>query len=314
MTDRCRTAGVDHIALAVPDLEAAVAFYVDRWGLSLVQREGDRCFLATTDACYADLVLLVGAEPALDHLAFAFASADELESVLDAVVACGHPGLRPLGPPEEPGQERSAAVLDPDGNTVELVLGSNRGAGHGAGDAPPPTRGVAPRKIGHVVLGTPQRDAMEAFYRHLGFVVSDRTAQGMSFLRCNEDHHTLALATTEAPWLQHVAYDVGTVDAVMRAMAAFREAGIAPIWGPGRHGPGDNIFTYYQDPAGTIIEYYGELEIFEEFDPKLEAREWGPEHRGDTWGLAGPPPPAFFAAGPRPVPRAKSASTDRGTA
>lgn len=297
MTEHCRTAGVDHVALVVPDFDAAVAFYAERWGLSVVDRDGARAWLATSGARYADLLLLSGAEAALDHLAFAFASADELETVVEELTACGHECVRPLGRSDEPGQERSAVVLDPDGNTVELVLGE------ASTTEPRQVPAMAPAKVGHVVLSTPQRDAMEAFYRHLGFVVTDRTTQGMSFLRCNEDHHSLALASGDGAWLQHIAYDVGTVDAVMRSMAVLGEAGVTPIWGPGRHGPGNNVFTYYLDPVGTIVERYGELEVFPDFDPDSRPREWGPEHRGDTWGLAGPPPPAFFATGPRPVPR-----------
>lgn len=300
MADHCRTSGVDHVALVVPDLPSAADFYVDRWGMLVVARDEERCELATAGARYADLVLLEGPDLALHHIAFAFASAEEVERVLDSLVGAGHEQVRPLGEPDEPGQECSAAVLDPDGITVELVVGRPLVDRE-------PASPLTPVKIGHIVLSSPHRDAMETFYRHLGFVVTDRTAQGMSFLRCNTDHHSLAVATGEGAWLQHIAYDVGTVDAVMRDMATLSGADVRPIWGPGRHGPGNNVFTYYQDPAGTIVERYGELEIYPEMDAPVAVREWGPEHRGDSWGLAGPPPPAFFATGARPVRRTATA-------
>jgi catechol-2,3-dioxygenase len=134
---------------------------------------------------------------------------------------------------------------------------------------------------------------MERFYRQLGFRVSDRTARGMTFLRCNQDHHTLALTQSTGTGVQHVAYDVVDLDSVMRALGWFTSNDLACIWGPGRHGPGNNIFTYYTDPAGLIVEYYAELQQIGHPEDDIEERYWGPEWSGDLWGLAGPPPPEF---------------------
>ena len=55
------------------------------------------------------------------------------------------------------------------------------------------------RKIGHVVLNVSDLAAAERFYTEvLGFEVSDRYPEtmvpgGMLFLRCNTDHHGVAL-------------------------------------------------------------------------------------------------------------------------
>ena len=45
----------------------------------------------------------------------------------------------------------------------------------------------------------------------------------------------------------------------MRALGRMRRAGHDTIWGPGRHGPGGNVFCYFIDPAGNVIEYTAEL-------------------------------------------------------
>ena len=135
---------------------------------------------------------------------------------------------------------------------------------------------------------------MERFYDGLGLRISDRTKMGMAFLRCNADNHTVALVSNpNKKGLQHIAFDAVTIDHVMRQMGRLKKANTPCIWGPGRHGPGNNVFTYYQDPAGTIVEFYGELEQVPVEDVALTEKFWGPEHSGDLWGLAGPPPNVF---------------------
>lgn len=282
--------GLDHIALAVPDLAAALGFYTDAWGLAPVAEADGEHHLAGRESRHADLVLVPGAEAGLDHLALGVASTEVLNRLAERLTAAGHAATPVPAAELRPGQTAAVSVPDPDGNRVELVVGPRDTGPRTAGDRP------APLRLGHVVLGTPDQAAMDAFYRILGFRVTDRNATGMWFLRCNADHHSLALVPAERPWLQHMAYDVGTVDEVMRGLGLLREHGVTPVWGPGRHGPGSNVFTYYRDPAGFFVEYYGDLDKFDDFDPAAEVPvvEWGPEHKGDVWGIAGRPPAAFI--------------------
>ena len=37
------------------------------------------------------------------------------------------------------------------------------------------------------------------------------------------------------------------------------DAGFPIAWGVGRHGPGDNVFAYFIDPVGIVIEYTAEV-------------------------------------------------------
>ena len=44
------------------------------------------------------------------------------------------------------------------------------------------------------------------------------------------------------------------------------------VWGPGRHGAGDNLFAYYVDPAGFLIECSAEMEVIDDtngFEPRV---------------------------------------------
>ena len=283
-TGRGRVAGLDHVELGVPDLEAAVAFYRDVWGLRLISDEigGGRAGLATTGADRPDLWLR--RQPIADLVSIGMAVADVEE--LDRLSA----DLRRQARPESMSPLMAVARRSriptrtasfwrsrtPQGRAVAVLRWTSPPLqGRPPGPAhrpPPPWRASTPR---------------------LGFHVTDRTTAGMSFFRCAADHHTLAFFASGDGGLQHLAFDVATTDAVMSGVAQLREHGVHPIWGPGRHGPGDNVFAYFEDPAGHIIEYFGDLETFAVDDWPEEPRFWGPEHRGDRWGLAGPPPPQF---------------------
>lgn len=285
---------LNNIALAVPDLDEAEEFYRDRWGMAPVNGDGDtrRRYLRTVTSAHHRLSLEQAPAGAtrgeMVHLSFDVATRADLDAAVEQALAAGGSLERAPGAAIGPGHEASAAVRDPDGNVVQLLYGAN------VTEEEHRARIVAPRKLGHVVLNTPHRDALERFYAQLGLQVSDRTARGMSFMRCNRDHHSLALCDSERTGVQHIAFDVVEMDSVMTALGALTREGTACVWGPGRHGPGHNIFTYYADPAGVFIEYYAELEqVEEEMEGPLEAKFWGEEWKGDTWGYAGPPPANF---------------------
>lgn len=289
-----RVQTLNNIALAVPDVEVVEDFYLDRWGMAAVNGDGDaeRRYLRAQTSSHHSVSIEQGDPTAergeLLHVAFDVESRADLDLAVEAVVSVGGVIEREPGDAVRPGHKASAAVRDPDGNIVELLYGADfTEESHRA-------RIVAPRKLGHVVLNTPQRDVMERFYATLGLRVSDRTAKGMSFMRCNRDHHSLAVVDSQRTGVQHVAFDVVEMDNVMVALGALTKEGTSCVWGPGRHGPGHNIFTYYADPAGVFIEYYAELEqVEEELDGPLEEKFWGEEWRGDVWGTAGVPPANF---------------------
>jgi catechol 2,3-dioxygenase-like lactoylglutathione lyase family enzyme len=121
-------------------------------------------------------------------------------------------------------------------------------------------------KIGHVVLNVADVERSARFYAEvLGFQVSDAYPEqmvkgGMVFLRCNPDHHGIALVgSAEAPAgntdLNHVAFEVGSLDEVVRAHDHLREHGV-PIDFAGRRRAGCQIAVEFRDPDGHRLEIY----------------------------------------------------------
>ena len=121
------------------------------------------------------------------------------------------------------------------------------------------------RKLGHVVLNVTDLEASVRFYTEvLGLRVSDRYPDsmvpgGMVFLRCNADHHGVALVggaqKSERSSLNHFAFEVGTLDEVFRARAWLRKQGV-PIVFEGRRRAGCQIALEFRDPDGNNLEIY----------------------------------------------------------
>ena len=59
------------------------------------------------------------------------------------------------------------------------------------------------------------------------------------------------------PTLNHVAFEMPDFDSVMRGMGRMKDNGYPIEWGPGRHGPGNNVFAYFCGPDELPIEYTG---------------------------------------------------------
>ena len=129
---------------------------------------------------------------------------------------------------------------------------------------------------------TSNGEAMLAFYRDvLGFRMSD-TTDFMDFLRCCEDHHSIAVARSEGACLNHMAYELPNMDGLMRGTGRMKKSGFEMGWGVGRHGPGDNVFAYFVEPNGFVTEYTTGME-----QVKDDKYEW---HGADYWATAFPRP------------------------
>jgi catechol 2,3-dioxygenase-like lactoylglutathione lyase family enzyme len=124
-----RDGHVDHVALRVADLGAAVAFYrgvAEAAGLELRHAGEERATLAGR-AAGGSLALVPGG--ATEHLHLAFpGDADAVRRFYATAVEAGH---RPNGEPGERARYHpgyfAAYVLDPDGNNIEVVDHQGRG-------------------------------------------------------------------------------------------------------------------------------------------------------------------------------------------
>jgi len=155
--------------------------------------------------------------------------------------------------------------------------------------APARTAGIAPRRLGHVLLFTPDMPRQMDFYtRVLGMKLSDRSGNVISFLRCTPDHHNVAFLSSHAPGFHHGSFQVGSVDEIGMGAARMADRGWQPGWGFGRHVIGSNFFYYIRDPWGSFAEYFFDLDVIPE-DCAWEPRDWPGEDSLYIWGPPVPP-------------------------
>ena len=147
---------------------------------------------------------------------------------------------------------------------------------------------IRPRKLGHVVIGTPDAEASQRFFVDgIGFKVSDQVRGAAAFLRCSTDHHNLLLQPSPVAFLHHTSWQVEDVDEVGRgAMRMLEGHPERHVWGLGRHFIGSNFFWYLRDPAGNFSEYYSDMDTITDdqlwtpgtWEPSLRALyAWGPD-------------------------------------
>ena len=141
-------------------------------------------------------------------------------------------------------------------------------------------------KIGHVALYVSDLERSARFYTQvLGFQVSDviplgRFPGGAVFLRCNTDHHGIALfkATDDNPagaGLHHIAMEVPTLDDVLRVRDHLRQHQVQ-IDLDGRRGAGVQFVVEFRDPDGHRLEIYWGIDQIGSEGIVRPPEEWKP--------------------------------------
>jgi catechol 2,3-dioxygenase len=138
------------------------------------------------------------------------------------------------------------------------------------GMAPPAGLPFNVRKLGHVVLKVKDLARSVAFYTGvLGFRVSDVYPEtmmkgGMVFLRCNADHHCVALVggakeDASARELHHLAFEVATLEEVLCAREHLRQRGVKVDY-EGRRRAGCQVAVEFRDPDNHFLEIFWGLD------------------------------------------------------
>lgn len=279
-----RVAALRSVALTVPDLQAAEQFYTQTWNLSVAAHTSDALYLRGTGADHHLLALHLAPGPArIRNVTLRARSRAALDDVAQSVAAAGGRVLEAIAPVQEPGGGIAVTVVDPDGRVFRLVHGDTLHAdAHEEKDRPV--------RLAHAVLNSHDVEATRAFMEQVfDFSLSDRT-RIMAFMRCSDDHHSIALGDTDNDALNHIAFLMPDLESVMRGGGRMRDAGYGIEWGPGRHGPGDNAFNYFVGPFDVVIEYTAEVEQIDDSYQAGQPSDWTwPPGRVDQWGISQPP-------------------------
>jgi catechol 2,3-dioxygenase-like lactoylglutathione lyase family enzyme len=274
---------IDHVCLRVADLDEAAQRWAIQFGLTERGRGPGRAFLRCGYEPYS-LELVAAADPGFDHQAFELARGCSLGDAAAHLDRCRVAyELRDGG----------LHCADADGFGVELV--PYRRADDPYPDVARATTelpGFRPRKLGHANLLTGDLGGQTAFYTDvLGLRISDRLGDEGRWLRCNADHHVLALVAKGYPHIHHIALELVDWGEIRVALDHLAQHGRWVAWGPLRHGLGRNLSAYVRIPEEELF-----VEVFcdiEQLEPDHQPRDWSDDaHSSNVWGIL--PPRSYF--------------------
>jgi len=287
-----RVTGVRSIELGVRDLHKSAEFYTKVWALEEVSSEGDSIHFRATGGEHHVLTIRERPKSALLGVHFSAVDRAAVEALCAKAKGFGvEVGGAPAPLSGAAGGGYGFRIQTPDGLPMSIssdivqhpntVLDRSR-----------------PTKISHVVLNSAHTDDQVPFFTDvLGFKLSD-SSHMMEFLRCSADHHSIAIFRNNGPSLNHVAYEVPNMDGLMRGAGRLKQNGFDIEWGVGRHGPGNNVFSYFIEPDGFVAEYTTELDQLDDATHvPQDADYWQKAVPGpDRWGTAGLPSNRMRAA------------------
>ncbi len=285
-----RVTGLRSIDYNVTDVATSARFYEICWGLSPVAQHDGAQYLRATGAEHHIVSLHPGAKVGPKCVHFAAddkAAVDGLHAKLSGLGTTINSAPAAL---TTPGGGYGFSFSDPDGLSYAISSDVDQ-----HDDAT--MEADRPFKLSHVVLNSDQVGKQQDYFCDvLGFRLSDWTER-MNFIRCSSDHHSIAFAHANGPSLNHTAFEVPDIDALMRGSGRMKKKGFDVGWGVGRHGPGNNVYTYFLEPNGLVIEYTAEVEqvddTYEVGGPEVWAQRVGGP---DRWGFADPPTPLMRQA------------------
>ncbi len=292
LSDRHDRVGVDTlrgIVMRAPGVAATRDFYVENWGLKIADEVGGTTYFRGTGP--EPFIYGLREDPTfgIDYINFGMATRDRLLALHRQLQRGGVAIVTPPGPLSTKGGGFGFVIRDPDHRQLRFCCDVAPNV-----DVDDVT--ARPRKASHVVLNTPDMERAQAFYeQHLGFRASDYSANQMVFLRCSTDHHAIALNRSPYASVNHVAFEMPSIDSFMRGIGRMRVKGQSAAWGPGRHGPGNNPFAYFVSPSGFVIEFTSEVQQIDEATHKAQVWPRDKPEAMDQWMTAGPPTPAMRA-------------------
>ena len=148
----------------------------------------------------------------------------------------------------------------------------------------------APARLQHTVFQTTELERVTRFFvDKIGFTISDEVidAEGgvaVVFLRSDDEHHTLAFFRGSRNEWDHHCYETNDWNDIRDWADRFAAAEVPIFFGPGRHGPGNNLFFMVTDPDGNRLEFSAELQRVRADD---EPGVWPEcERTLNSWGRA----------------------------
>lgn len=261
MSDRQCTqlsASLHYIAIGSPDPAALAAWHASVMGLTLTETPSG--ILGRGPG--RNLFFKNGKPNTLACAGYAVESEERLDRLVSSLQKQSWPVERLTDNPLfRPG---AISIRDPDENEIHFGLAADN-------DKPGRTGLVA--RLQHVVVASRQAQRLSEFYQNvLCFTLSDNVVTDTgeiktAFLRCGPEHHSFAVFQASSDRFDHHCYEAGDWSLIRDWGDHFSGLNVKVEWGPGRHGPGNNLFMFVHDRDGNWLEISAELEIVTDVRP-----------------------------------------------
>ncbi|SLG13923.1 VOC family protein [Mycobacteroides abscessus] len=280
-----KVADIAWLEFEKPDLQRAEAF-ARAFGFATSLRTGEELHLRGSDSTAPCVIVRRGSRSRFLGVAFAAADEGDLLRLAAATGAQTRPLPAAIG-------GMAVNLADPGGVPVRVVAGMHSldvlpsqalhryNMGHEFrrinATQRPRREPTTVQRLGHLVMqSTKYLETLNWYLDTLGMIVSDflyfpgQRDRGptMSFIRCDRgstpaDHHTLALALGPQNRYVHSAYQVCDLDALAAGGEYLTEQGYFRSWGIGRHIQGSQLFDYWRDPDGFMVEHFTDGDLFD---------------------------------------------------
>lgn len=262
-----------HLAYESAEPEAMAQFYAKVMNMDLEQVSSAewRC-----EGPGRRMIIMPGENKKMAFAGLACRDQDGLDALRARAEA---EGIDVLASPSPYFKDGAFGVRDPDGHLICFGL------------AKPETkvRAGINGPTQHLTFASTDVQAFADFYHgKLGFDISDRVLHddgrmATCFTRSNHEHHTIACFLNDHAGVDHHSYEAGEWITIRDWCDHFAEHDVQLMWGPGRHGPGNNLFIFIMDPDDNWIEVSAELEVIHD----RPVKDWPQSARTlNKWGRA----------------------------
>lgn len=281
---------IGHVQINVTDMEAVTKEATGILGLR-VTRSAERERWLASNGRSAELVLHAAAVNAVRSVGFEAVSTKAVE---EAAARVHKAGCRVLS--EKPSLDCcSAGVVfaTPQGHTFEV-------------HTPIPDRiydrrhfgaGLNPVRMDHVNITSPEPAETQRHVEEImGLKLSEKLVDdGLIWMRgANRQHHIMGIVRGQVG-LHHYSFELGDFDEYRRLGDLLDQYDKQLAWGPGRHRPGDNVYAYYVDAAGVMVECSSGMALIaddEHYQPNIITALKRPDNVRalNVWGTPAPQP------------------------
>ena len=265
-------ATLHHLHVTSDKPAALSQFYQQQFGVQALPSDGQHVLRGGARA----FIISEGAPAALACAGFALRNSAELALLREKLGGNGLALTETANPLYQPG---AFELADPQGRRLSFGVPQQA-----------PGTDAEPARLQHTVFQTTQLDEVVRFYvEQIGFVISDEVVDESGtvmvvFMRSDNEHHTIAFFRGSKNEWDHHCYETNEWNDIRDWGDKFAKQRIPIFFGPGRHGPGNNLFFMVTDPDGNRLEFSAEMQVVEA-DTMPGVWEHG-EYTLNSWGRA----------------------------